>query len=353
MAASGRRGARIVSISPGIIDTPDGPGQRCRSSRRCGRRWRLAARGAWPGRKSWRRWRSSWCSPAASFITGIDILADGGAAAGQAAQAEAGTALGEGRRECVMKLDPLGVWCAVDHLTSAELASFAQVVEAGGYGALWQPEMLGRDALVASSWLLANTGRLIVATGIASIYARDAQAAFSAQQGLAEQSGGRFLLGLGVSHAPMVEALRGHHYGKPVASMRAYLGGDGQGALHGRPAGRETADRAGGAGAADDRAVRRTGRRRPHLQCRPVPYRQRCAQAVGTWQAALRRAEGGAGDRSRPGTDDRTGDAAPLSPGWRTTRRTGAGRAFPRRTGQARGPIGWSTPWSSGATRRR
>jgi probable F420-dependent oxidoreductase len=43
------------------------------------------------------------------------------------------------------------------------------------------------------------------------------------QRALAEQSGGRFLLGIGVSHPPMVAGLRGHHYGKPVATMRAYL----------------------------------------------------------------------------------------------------------------------------------
>jgi probable F420-dependent oxidoreductase len=43
------------------------------------------------------------------------------------------------------------------------------------------------------------------------------------QQTVGELSGGRFVLGLGVSHAPMVAGLRGHAYGKPVATMRAYL----------------------------------------------------------------------------------------------------------------------------------
>ncbi len=117
----------------------------------------------------------------------------------------------------------LGVWCTTDQLDSRQLALFAQAVEGWGYGALWQPEILGRNPLVAASWLLANTRALTVATGIASIYGRDAQAAVAAQRGLGEQSGGRFLLGLGVSHAPMVEGFRGHHYGKPVAAMRAYL----------------------------------------------------------------------------------------------------------------------------------
>jgi probable F420-dependent oxidoreductase len=122
-----------------------------------------------------------------------------------------------------MKLGKLGVWCTTDHLSSGDLARFAAAVEAWGYSALWQPEILGRNVLVESSWLLARTERLVVATGIASIYARDSQATVAARNGLAEQSGGRFLLGLGVSHAPMVEAMRGHHYGKPIVAMRAYL----------------------------------------------------------------------------------------------------------------------------------
>ncbi len=122
-----------------------------------------------------------------------------------------------------MKLGKLGVWAALDGLTSAETAAFAQRVEGWGYAALWTPESRGRNALVHSSWLLANSKRLVVATGIANIDARDAVATANGQRGLAEQSGGRFLLGLGVSHVPLVSTLRGHVYGKPVATMRAYL----------------------------------------------------------------------------------------------------------------------------------
>ena len=63
----------------------------------------------------------------------------------------------------------------------------------------------------------------IVASGIANIYARDALSAAAAQKGLNEQSAGRFLLGLGVSHIPLVEGVRQHQYGKPVTTMRTYL----------------------------------------------------------------------------------------------------------------------------------
>jgi probable F420-dependent oxidoreductase len=113
----------------------------------------------------------------------------------------------------------------MDSMTAAAAAAFARRVEEWGYAALWIPESRGRNALAHSSWLLANTQRLIVATGIANIYARDPMAMANGQRGLNEQSDGRFLLGVGVSHRPMVQGPRGHTYGKPVATMRAYLEG--------------------------------------------------------------------------------------------------------------------------------
>jgi len=124
-----------------------------------------------------------------------------------------------------MRLSKLGIWAAMDAFTAPEAAAFARRVEAWGYGALWIPEAMGRNSFVHAAWLLANTTKLIVATGIANIYARDWVAASSAQKALCEQSGGRFLLGLGVSHKPLVEGFRGQHYGKPVETMRAYLEG--------------------------------------------------------------------------------------------------------------------------------
>ena len=124
-----------------------------------------------------------------------------------------------------MKLTNLGVWAATDGLSAAAAAAFAKRVEAWGYGALWIPEAFGREVFSASAWLLANTSRLVVASGIANIYARDSFAAAAAQKGLNEQSGDRFLLGLGVSHIPFVQGVRKHEYGKPVATMRAYLEG--------------------------------------------------------------------------------------------------------------------------------
>jgi len=123
-----------------------------------------------------------------------------------------------------MRLGKLAVWAFTDTLTAEEAARFALQVERWGYSTLWIPEAFGRNPFPFAAWLLACTQRLIVATGIANIYARDAIAMRAAQLTLAEQSQGRFLLGLGVSHARMVEEVRGHHYDpKPVSRMRAYL----------------------------------------------------------------------------------------------------------------------------------
>ncbi|MFP6835167.1 MAG: TIGR03620 family F420-dependent LLM class oxidoreductase, partial [Pseudomonadales bacterium] len=87
----------------------------------------------------------------------------------------------------------------------------------------WIPETAGRNPLVQASWLLANTKKLILATGIANIYHREPGVAVAAQKALAEQSGNRFLLGIGVSHKPFVEGVRGLTYRPPVATMRDYL----------------------------------------------------------------------------------------------------------------------------------
>ena len=92
-----------------------------------------------------------------------------------------------------------------------------------GFGALWFGEAFGREALTTAGLLLAGTKRIVIATGIANIYGRDPFTMAGAQKTLAEAYPNRFLLGLGVSHVPLVEKLRGHRYDKPVATMRAYL----------------------------------------------------------------------------------------------------------------------------------
>lgn len=122
-----------------------------------------------------------------------------------------------------MNIGTLGVWTWTDGTPTGQIEAFAQQVEAWGYSALWIPEAVGREPFALSGWLLAHTERLIVATGIANVYARDPIATAQGQKTLAELSGGRFLLGLGVSHKPMVESVRGHDASKPLTFMRTYL----------------------------------------------------------------------------------------------------------------------------------
>jgi probable F420-dependent oxidoreductase len=122
-----------------------------------------------------------------------------------------------------MELGKLGVFCFTDALTPAQLTELARQTEHLGYAALWYPEVFGYESFALGCFLLQQTETLIIAAGIANIYARDATAAKQGQHTLATFSGGRFLLGLGVSHVPLVEDARGHHYRPPVATMRAYL----------------------------------------------------------------------------------------------------------------------------------
>lgn len=122
-----------------------------------------------------------------------------------------------------MELGRLGVWYFTEGFSAQQTAEFASRIERLGYSALWIPETVGRHPFTLASWLLASTTRLVVATGIANIYHREPGVTLAAQQTLAEQSDGRFLLGLGVSHKPLVEGLRGLKYGKPVETMSAYL----------------------------------------------------------------------------------------------------------------------------------
>lgn len=122
-----------------------------------------------------------------------------------------------------MAITKLGVWSNIDSFSAAQAQAFVRRLEGWGYGAFWSPEGLGREVFSAAAWLLAGTTRLTIASGIANIYARDPVSAAAAQKGLNEQSGGRFLLGLGVSHIPLVQDVRQHVYGKPVETMRAYL----------------------------------------------------------------------------------------------------------------------------------
>ncbi len=122
-----------------------------------------------------------------------------------------------------MNLGKIGIWTfALDLQPAAKAQEAAAEIEALGFGALWIPEAMGRESFTSSGLLLAATRKIVVATGITNIWGRDPMAMSGAQKTLTEAYPDRFLLGMGVSHAPMV-GMRGHNYDKPLAAMRSYL----------------------------------------------------------------------------------------------------------------------------------
>lgn len=123
-----------------------------------------------------------------------------------------------------MDVGSVGLWTfQLDLQRPPEARALAVALEQQGWGALWVPEAVGREALTNAAMLLSATERMVVATGVANVWARSATVTAAAQRLLADDSGGRFLLGLGVSHQPMVEGFMGLTYEKPLAAMQGYL----------------------------------------------------------------------------------------------------------------------------------
>lgn len=123
------------------------------------------------------------------------------------------------------RLGRVGVWTGqLDFSPADVVGEAAREIEALGYGALWTGEAFGREVLSIAQLLLAATDSLVIATGIANIWARDALAAAAGQLALGEAYPDRFVLGIGVSHKPLLD-VRGVDYSKPLAAMRDYLDG--------------------------------------------------------------------------------------------------------------------------------
>ena len=117
----------------------------------------------------------------------------------------------------------IGVWWASDTWPMAAAQEVAAEIEALGFGSLFLPEVGLKDCLVESASFLQATERLVVGTGIANIHARIAGTMEGAGRTLTALHPGRFVLGLGVSHGPLVQHMLGGTYSKPLATMRAYL----------------------------------------------------------------------------------------------------------------------------------
>jgi probable F420-dependent oxidoreductase len=118
----------------------------------------------------------------------------------------------------------VGIWTGTfDAHPSARVKVAGEELESLGFKTLWIPEAVGRDPFVTAALLLGATGNLIVATGIANVYARDPMTMKACQRTLAEAFPGRFLLGLGVSSPALVQKVRHHDYDKPLSYMDNYL----------------------------------------------------------------------------------------------------------------------------------
>jgi probable F420-dependent oxidoreductase len=126
----------------------------------------------------------------------------------------------------VKDLGKVGVWLGSIALepSAVECAAVRELEELG-YGSAWFGESpFNREAFAHAATLLGATERIVVATGIATIWARDAIAMANGRDALAEAFPGRFLLGMGVSHRALAAA-RDTQYATPLSDMRAYLDG--------------------------------------------------------------------------------------------------------------------------------
>ena len=116
----------------------------------------------------------------------------------------------------------IGVLFNTDRLNNDEFVHYAKRLDTLGYESLWLPELFTRDPFAAAGYLLAETQNIMLASGIANIYARDPAATVSAASTLQELSDGRFILGLGVSNAGLNKA-RGHVWQNPISKLQDYL----------------------------------------------------------------------------------------------------------------------------------
>jgi probable F420-dependent oxidoreductase len=128
-------------------------------------------------------------------------------------------------RSLASRLGPVGLWTfALDPQPVPRAQEAVAEIESLGFPVLWIPEGRGsKEVLSHAAIMLSGSSRLLLATGIASIWARDPVAMANGARALEEAFPGRFVLGLGVSHRTSVDRRGAHRYDRPYARMRAYL----------------------------------------------------------------------------------------------------------------------------------
>lgn len=115
----------------------------------------------------------------------------------------------------------MGYWGAGPNPKMVEIA---QEAERLGYDALFTAETWGSDCFTPLSWIGANTSRIRLGTGVVQLSARTPAATAMAAITLDHLSGGRVILGMGVSGPQVVEGWYGQPFGKPIARTREYVG---------------------------------------------------------------------------------------------------------------------------------
>ena len=120
------------------------------------------------------------------------------------------------------RLGPLGIWMPPPARIGVDPESYAREIEAAGFTSVWYPGVNSPADLAAIEVALAATERLVLGTGIASVWTWPPADLAAAAQRLEDLYADRFVLGLGVSHAPAVEAT-GQAYVKPYTKMVRFL----------------------------------------------------------------------------------------------------------------------------------
>ena len=92
-----------------------------------------------------------------------------------------------------------------------------------GYDSVWTSESYGADAVTTAAWILARTERVKVGTSIMQMTARAPTMTAMTAMSLQAMSGGRFILGVGVSGPQVVEGWHGVPFGRPIARTREYV----------------------------------------------------------------------------------------------------------------------------------
>jgi F420-dependent oxidoreductase-like protein len=115
----------------------------------------------------------------------------------------------------------LGYWAGGPPPGAAETVRAADEL---GFDSVWTAEAYGSDALLPLAWWGAATHRIKLGTAIVQISARTPAATAMAAMTLDHLTGGRVILGLGVSGPQVVEGWYGQSFAKPLARMREYIG---------------------------------------------------------------------------------------------------------------------------------